>query len=77
MVRVIGAGFGRTGTASLKVALETLGFGPCYHMIEVFRHPEHAAAELRRMIVVVRALSVALALLVIAALALLGRSARL
>ncbi len=41
-MRVIGAGFGRTGTASLKAALETLGFGPCYHMIEVFSHPEHA-----------------------------------
>lgn len=27
---------------SLKVALETLGFGACYHMIEVFEHPEHA-----------------------------------
>lgn len=27
---------------SLKVALEKLGFGPCYHMIEVFEHPEHA-----------------------------------
>ena len=27
---------------SLKVALETLGFGPCYHMTEVFEHPEHA-----------------------------------
>jgi hypothetical protein len=40
-VKVIGAGFGRTGTMSLKVALETLGFGPCYHMIEVFEHPEH------------------------------------
>ena len=26
---------------SLKVALEQLGFGPCYHMIEVFAHPEH------------------------------------
>jgi hypothetical protein len=26
---------------SLKVALETLGFGPCYHMVEVFEHPEH------------------------------------
>src|SRR5215207_5750254 len=26
---------------SLKVALETLGFGPCYHMTEVFAHPEH------------------------------------
>jgi hypothetical protein len=40
-VKVIGAGFGRTGTMSLKVALEELGFGPCYHMIEVFEHPEH------------------------------------
>jgi hypothetical protein len=27
---------------SLKAALEELGFGPCYHMIEVFAHPEHA-----------------------------------
>jgi len=27
---------------SLKVALETLGFSPCYHMVEVFEHPEHA-----------------------------------
>jgi hypothetical protein len=39
-LEVIGAGFGRTGTMSLKVALETLGFGPCYHMTEVFTHPE-------------------------------------
>jgi Sulfotransferase domain len=42
-VKVIGAGFGRTGTWSLKAALEELGFGPCYHMTEVFTHPEHAA----------------------------------
>lgn len=41
-MKVIGAGFGRTGTLSLKGALETLGFGPCYHMTEVFAHPEHA-----------------------------------
>jgi sulfotransferase family protein len=41
-VKVIGAGFGRTGTTSLKAALETLGFGPCYHMTEVFAHPQHA-----------------------------------
>ena len=41
-MKVIGAGFGRTGTMSLKVALETLGFDPCYHMTEVFAHPEHA-----------------------------------
>lgn len=37
---VIGAGLGRTGTASLKVALETLGFGRCHHMSEVFGSPE-------------------------------------
>lgn len=40
-IRVIGAGFPRTGTASLKTALGILGFGPCYHMSEVFAHPEH------------------------------------
>jgi hypothetical protein len=37
---VVGAGFGRTGTKSLKLALEQLGFGPCHHMFEVFDHPE-------------------------------------
>lgn len=42
-MKVIGAGFGRTGTYSLKVALEMIGFGPCYHMVEVFQHPEHVA----------------------------------
>ncbi len=41
MLKVIGAGFGRTGTLSLKTALEELGFGPCYHMIEVFDKPRH------------------------------------
>lgn len=40
-MKVIGAGFGRTGTASLKAALEWLGFGPCYHMLEVFDNPSH------------------------------------
>ncbi|MFN8494841.1 MAG: sulfotransferase [Caldilineaceae bacterium] len=41
-MQVIGAGLGRTGTLSLKTALEELGFGPCYHMQElVLRHPEH------------------------------------
>jgi hypothetical protein len=34
-LKVIGAGFGRTGTMSLKAALEELGFGPCYHMTEL------------------------------------------
>jgi hypothetical protein len=42
-LKVIGAGFGRTGTLSLKVALEQLGFGPCYHMVEVFPKPEAPA----------------------------------
>jgi hypothetical protein len=37
---IIGAGFGRTGTMSLKLALDQLGFGPCYHMIEVFKNPK-------------------------------------
>ena len=37
---VIGAGLGRTGTASLKVALEMLGLGRCHHMSEVFGSPE-------------------------------------
>ena len=41
---VIGAGLGRTGTTSLKAALERLGFGPCYHMTELFEHPEHLEA---------------------------------
>jgi hypothetical protein len=39
-LQVIGAGYGRTGTMSLKLALEQLGFGPCHHMVEVFAHPE-------------------------------------
>lgn len=34
---IIGAGFGRTGTVSMKAALETLGFGPCYHMREILK----------------------------------------
>ena len=37
---VISAGFGRTGTMSLKLALEQLGFGPCHHMIEVIENGE-------------------------------------
>ena len=36
---VVGVGFGRTGTNSLKLALEQLGLGPCHHMREVFQHP--------------------------------------
>jgi hypothetical protein len=40
-MRVVGAGFGRTGTTSLKAALEELGFGPSYTLSEVFRNPDH------------------------------------
>ena len=40
-LKVIGAGFGRTGTASLKGALEQLGYAKCYHMQEVFPNPKH------------------------------------
>ena len=40
-INVVGAGFGRTGTLSLKMALEQLGFEKCYHMMEVGNHPDH------------------------------------
>lgn len=42
-LKVVGAGFGRTGTLSLKNALEKIGYGPCYHMLEVFPRPDHVA----------------------------------
>jgi hypothetical protein len=42
MVQVIGVGGSRTGTLSLKVALEQLGYGPAYHFVELVLHPEHA-----------------------------------
>lgn len=42
-LKVIGVGFGRTGTLSLKLALERLGFGPCYHMVEVLDRPGRSA----------------------------------
>lgn len=38
---VIGAGVGRTGSMSLKLALERLLGGRCYHMTELFQHPAH------------------------------------
>lgn len=37
-LEVIGAGVGRTGTYSLKLAINKLGFGPCHHMEEVLHH---------------------------------------
>jgi hypothetical protein len=42
-LRVVGAGLGRTGTNSLKVALEQLLGGTCYHMAEVFGRPDDIA----------------------------------
>jgi hypothetical protein len=40
---VMGAGFGRTGTESMKLALEALGKGPCHHMKEVLVDSEQIA----------------------------------
>jgi len=42
-LRIVGAGVGRTGTTSLKAALEQLLDGPCYHMYELIEHPEAIA----------------------------------
>ncbi len=42
-LKLIGAGFGRTGTMSLKGALEELGLSKCYHMREVIANPKDAA----------------------------------
>jgi Sulfotransferase domain len=39
-LKVVGVGLGRTGTNSLKVALEQLLGGPCYHMFELIAHPQ-------------------------------------
>jgi len=41
-IRVVGAGLGRTGTASLRLALAQLLGGPCYHMFEVRERPSDA-----------------------------------
>ena len=41
-IQVIGAGLGRTGTLSLKAALEDLGFAKCYHMVEVLARADDA-----------------------------------
>jgi Sulfotransferase domain len=43
-LQVVGAGLGRTGTTSLRLALQRLLAGPCYHMLEVFPRPDHVAA---------------------------------
>ncbi len=39
-IQLIGAGLGRTGTLSLKLAIEQLLGGTCHHMAEVGAHPE-------------------------------------
>ncbi len=43
MIKVIDLGLGRTGTKSLKYALEGLGFDKCYHFSDMWHHPEHNA----------------------------------
>ena len=42
-LQIIGAGFGRTGTMSMRLALVRLGFVPCDHMLEYLEHPERLA----------------------------------
>ncbi len=42
-LKIIGSGFGRTGTKSTKDALEILEFGPCHHMYEVIGDPSQVA----------------------------------
>jgi hypothetical protein len=42
-INIIGAGFGRTGTSSLKNALEQLGVAPCYHMRDAMEEGGHIA----------------------------------
>lgn len=44
-LKVIGAGLGRTGTDSLRLALNELGFGPTYHMIEVLGIPGRTTGD--------------------------------
>ncbi len=41
MIKVLNLSLGRTGTMSLKQALEDLGFNKCYHFSDMFIHPEH------------------------------------
>lgn len=46
-LEVIGAGFGRTGTVSLKKALEILGYDPCYHMHDLMTTYGHVSFWIR------------------------------
>src|SRR6476469_3286411 len=40
-IKVIGAGFPRTGTNTLRESLELLGFNKTYHMKQLLVHPEN------------------------------------
>lgn len=42
-LEIIGSGFGRTGTMTMKDALGVLGFGPTHHMVEVMERPDQLA----------------------------------
>lgn len=46
-LKVIGVGYGRTGTLALKKALDQLGFGPCHHMYEIRQDAEQVKLWLR------------------------------
>ncbi|MEO8465969.1 MAG: sulfotransferase family protein [Gammaproteobacteria bacterium] len=46
-LRIIGAGLGRTGTMSMKLALEQLGLGRCYHMAELIADPSRMPSWLK------------------------------
>ena len=47
-LEVVGAGFGRPGTLSLKLTLERLGYQKTYHKMEVFGHPSERKGEIAR-----------------------------
>ena len=42
-LKVIGSGFGRTGTMSMRIAQDERGFGPCHHMVDVMQNPDQPA----------------------------------
>jgi len=46
-LKVIGSGFGRTGTNSLQIALQHLGFDKCYHMFEIISNPSRSVDWLK------------------------------
>ena len=46
-MKVIGAGLPRTATLTQKVALEMLGFEPCYHMVNVLGNLDNRASLAR------------------------------